>query len=135
MPNKVIKTVFIICGIILFILYVPLIYVSLSLFPFIPWYAEDMSFAVLAYLCMWLPLSVITLAISFMNFKIKFVTSAGTLLPCIAAACVPLILLFGYTDTGGAVLIYIFSALSVLSAAGIIVLTAVNLILRYKSKR
>ena len=98
----------------LVVMYLPLLYLILAEFKFIPWYASDASF--ILYYLLWLPLS----AVSIISVVIAFFTSVSKrtdiMLICYNALVIPILFLSDFTHS--VVLGYVFAVVSLLTVTG-----------------
>ena len=106
--GRIVLTVF---NILLLILYIPLIYLCLARFDFIPWYASDASF--ILYYVMWIPLCIITLITITISFITGYFSRSSSMLLCFNAMILPLF--FAADFVGYVILDYILAVVGLIA--------------------
>ncbi|MBQ3100818.1 MAG: hypothetical protein IJC50_07500 [Clostridia bacterium] len=101
----------------LVVMYVPLLYLILAEFKFIPWYASDASF--ILYYLLWLPLCGLSIITVVTGFFTSAVGKTDTMLVCYNALVIPLLFLLDFIDSVG--FGYVIAAFSVFTVIGFII--------------
>ena len=98
----------------LVLMYLPLLYLILAKFSFIPWYASDASF--ILYYLLWLPLCAVSIISVIVGFFTSAANRADIMLVCYNALVIPLLFLSDFA--GLTVLGYVIAVISLITVIG-----------------
>jgi hypothetical protein len=98
----------------LVLMYLPLLYLILAKFKFIPWYASDASF--ILYYLLWLPLCVVSIISVIIRFFTTASSRADIMLVCFNALVIPLLFLSDFV--GMTVFGYVIAVISLITVIG-----------------